>query len=177
MLITDGYLRQLKLLRRHHTNGKSGWGPGGTNHTDAILLLIEGFSSPIESILDYGCGGGNLVDELGEQTGAKVAGYDPGIYTYAEMPSSADLVVSTDVLEHIEPKCISDVLNHIADLTDKLAYLSVCTRLARKKLPNGRNAHLLVKHAEWWEKQLLSRFVKVALVSTPRNHALFVCEP
>lgn len=177
MLITDGYLRQLKLLRRTHTNGQGDWGPGGSDHTASILALIEGFSDPIESILDYGCGGGNLVGDLAEETGVEVVGYDPSIDLYAELPNSADLVVSTDVLEHIEPKCISDVLNHISDLTDKVAYLSVCTRMARKRLPNGRNAHLLVKDDLWWEKKLLNRFSRVETVGSPKDHVLFVCEP
>jgi hypothetical protein len=68
------------------------------------------------------------------------------------------MVACIDVLEHIEPECLDNVLDHIASLTEAVAFLSIHTGPALKKLPDGRNAHLIQEPAEWWLPKLMSRW-------------------
>jgi hypothetical protein len=67
-------------------------------------------------------------------------------------------VVCTDVLEHIEPELIDNVLDHLKDLTRKVAFLAIATRPARKNLADGRNAHLIIQPSSWWLAKLFYRF-------------------
>jgi hypothetical protein len=80
--------------------------------------------------------------------------YDPGIPGKDHLPKPADLVVCTDVLEHIEPELLDGVLRHLYLLAGRGAYLVIATRLARELLPDGRNAHLIVQEPPWWLAKL-----------------------
>jgi 2-polyprenyl-3-methyl-5-hydroxy-6-metoxy-1,4-benzoquinol methylase len=84
----------------------------------------------------------------------RVQEYDPGIKGKDILPKPVDVVVCTDVLEHVEPKALNSVLDHIVKLTGYMAYIVVATRPANMILPSGRNAHLIIQDAEWWTKAL-----------------------
>lgn len=45
----------------------------------------------------------------------------------------------TGVLEHIEPECLEQVLDHLQRLTRKIALLNIVTRPANKVLADGHN--------------------------------------
>ena len=64
------------------------------------------------------------------------------------------MVTCTDVLEHIEPKYIDNVLLHLFLLSDRIIFLNINTREANKTLPDGRNAHLIVQKGDWWIKKI-----------------------
>jgi hypothetical protein len=68
------------------------------------------------------------------------------------------MVACIDVLEHIEPDCLDDVLDHLAGLVQRLGFFTVHTGPAIKVLPDGRNAHLTQQPARWWLPKLLDRF-------------------
>lgn len=89
----------------------------------------------------------------------RVQCYDPGVPEYADPPKPAEMVVSIDVLEHIEPDCIEDVLDHLEELTERILFVTICSAPAGKILPDGRNAHLIQKPAEWWLPKIMDRFV------------------
>ncbi len=152
MLITDEY----RALNAQVHEGK-GWGKGGTE----FLFPVQYFAQAIKAhtILDYGCGKGALVREL-NKSGYATHGYDPAVETYQTMPIPADLVVCTDVLEHVEPECITDVLQHINGLADVGIYLIIALHEAVKVLPDGRNAHILVRPVDWWINELELAFGK-----------------
>jgi len=101
-------------------------------------------------ILDYGCGKGKL--GIGKR-------YDPGIPDFSADPDPADLLVCTDVLEHIEPEYLDDVLNHMASKMKHAGYITIGCGPAAKKLPDGRNAHLIVKPPAWWLEKLAEYFI------------------
>jgi hypothetical protein len=61
-------------------------------------------------------------------------------------------------LEHIEPDCIDEVLEDLRRLTKSLLYATICTVPARKKLPDGRNTHVLQQPMEWWRPKLEALF-------------------
>ena len=74
-----------------------------------------------ESVIDYGCGKGGVTLALQEAyPDMKVVGYDPGNPTYAAKPEGTfDMLISTDVLEHIEPQFLENVLRHMNELFTK----------------------------------------------------------
>jgi len=108
-----------------------------------------------KTFLDYGCGKGGLVNTLNDITPNSCVGYDPGYPEYANEPSApAEMLISTDVLEHIEPEYIENVLQHIDSLFTRVAYLLIATCPAKKRLPDGRNAHLIQQEPDWWRPRL-----------------------
>jgi hypothetical protein len=98
------------------------------------------------------------METLKPERSVKVQCYDPGVPEYADPPTPAEFVVCIDVLEHIEPHLIDDVLDHLAELTQEMLFATVSTRPAGKVLPDGRNAHLIQKPAEWWLPKIMERF-------------------
>tara|TARA_B100001057_G_scaffold247036_2_gene247443 strand:+ start:34714 stop:35238 length:525 start_codon:yes stop_codon:yes gene_type:complete len=109
-----------------------------------------------QSLTDYGCGKGNVMIEIGKRyPECELQGYDPGVLQYNKIPEFAtDLLMCTDVLEHIEPEMIDNVLQHINTLFKKSAFLLIDTREAIKTLPDGRNAHLIIEGKDWWTEKV-----------------------
>jgi len=147
-LISDEYR---KLNEKLHEENRA-YGISGVKHSQKILQLSKMYNT--QDILDYGCGKSTLAANLP----FNINQYDPCITKYKELPQPADIVVCTDVLEHIEPDCIFDVLDHIGSLMKKVTYLNIATRPANKKLPDGRNAHILIRPSAWWLDELNKRF-------------------
>lgn len=147
MLISEDYRELNKDL---HAQGM--YGRKGDKWAAKVARLIERFQP--RSILDYGCGQG----ALGRALGLPIAEYDPAIQGKDQEPEPADLVICTDVLEHIEPDCLDAVLDHLRDLTNAVLFAVVSTRPAKKFLSDGRNAHLIVEPWTFWHEKLSSRF-------------------
>lgn len=140
-LISPAYREQLLSLRRLRQ-----WGGDGHKHAGAVdefAVLLQA-----ETVLDYGCGEQTLAKALKDRR--RVLGYDPGVEGREGKPKPCDLVVSTDVLEHIEPDKLDAVLAHILSLAGRGVYLVIACRPAKAILPDGRNAHLIVESPEWW---------------------------
>lgn len=107
------------------------------------------------SILDFGCGKGNLVSKLKELFPTKeILGFDPANPEYDIPLKSVDLILSTDVLEHIEPNLIDQTLKEIADNCTHTYHLISCAP-AKLILPDGRNAHLIQESPDWWRKKFI----------------------
>lgn len=140
ILLTDEYKN---LLERMHKKSKV-FGRGSKYRNEFVNSL--GY----EDILDYGCGKGKL--RVNKR-------YDPAVKEFSAEPEPADLVVCTDVLEHIEPECLEDVLTHIRSKMLKAGYFTISCSPAKKTLPDGRNAHLIVEPPKWWLKKLSDFFV------------------
>jgi hypothetical protein len=153
VLISDEYR---EINRRMHRE-KVEYGTNGQKRADEISDVMRSLSP--KSILDYGCGKQTLSAMLGRhlRPGVEWVDYDPCIEGLDEAPRPADFVICTDVLEHIEPDCLDAVLDDIARLTLKAAYFWVATRSARKHLPDGGNAHLIIEPYTWWLPKLWKR--------------------
>lgn len=107
------------------------------------------------SIIDFGCGKGNLVTKLNEiYQNKSVVGVDPANPEYDVPLTKVDMIVSTDVLEHIEPNLINETLKEIADNCTHTYHLISCAP-AKLILPDGRNAHLIQETPDWWRKKFL----------------------
>ena len=83
------------------------------------------------------------------------------------------MVACIDVLEHIEPQCLDSVLDHLAALTEGVAFLSIHTGPAVKVLSDGRNAHLTQEPMMWWLPKLWNRW-ELQTVQATGEHSFFV---
>lgn len=154
LLISAEYRDQNKKLHNdndHYGISSRKWGA----EVARLAQLVHA-----ESILDYGCGKGELKHALGLLTLSAVdyREYDPAIEGKDAAPEPADLVVCTDVMEHIEPECLDDVLDHLQSLTKNAIFLTVATRPAQKILDDGRNAHLIQQPYDWWLVKIMQRW-------------------
>ena len=116
---------------------------------------------PIRSFLDFGCGKGNLIDALKQQPALSVDffGYDPAVPEFEGKPvNKVDMLVTTDVLEHIRKEELSGVFNEMLAFNPQIMYHVVCCAKARTILPDGTNAHKTVEGPCWWQTKLVSEF-------------------
>lgn len=147
-LISEKYLDQQRVL---HAVGN--YGVSGHKYADIVNDLATKLET--HDILDYGCGRRTLENALGYL----IRNYDPAIPEYSAVPDhAADLLVCTDVLEHIEPELLDAVLDDIKRLTRKLTVLVIATGPAKKILPDGRNAHLIQMGPDYWLPKIMQRF-------------------
>lgn len=141
---------------------KEGYGSGGWRHGKEVVDLADKVAA--KTVLDYGAGKQALEKHLLHQYPGRfddIQSYDPGVPEISRAPLPADLVVCTDVLEHIEPECLDDTLAHLCYLTRKAGYLVIATFEARHNfLPDGRQAHLIVEGAPFW-KDKVEKFFKI----------------
>jgi hypothetical protein len=112
-----------------------------------------------KSVSDYGAGKKRLLEGL-RQAGIEPAPYlpyDPVFPEYGE-PKPADLLCCIDVLEHIEPELVDNVIRELAKIMTNLGFFSIHMGPAGKTLADGRNAHLIQKPSSWWLKKLIDHF-------------------
>ncbi len=149
--ISDNYLREQKYL---HSSPK-GYGGRGDKWLDAVINLAR--KHHVISILDYGCGKGTLAAALRQKwIGADISEYDPAIAgkDNIEKYRQFDMVVCTDVLEHVEPQKLPIVIEHLYSLTKKVLFLVVATRPSNKFFTDGRNVHLIIEPPSWWKERI-----------------------
>ncbi|QWD75658.1 hypothetical protein ICV32_07445 [Polynucleobacter sp. MWH-UH24A] len=150
--ITNDYLQQ---QRRLHQNPNYGLASLSFAPIFADVMRQTGCSS----VSDYGAGKKRLLEGL-QKAGVNPSlylPYDPVFPEYGE-PQSADLVCCIDVLEHIEPELIDNVILELSNITTKLGFFSIHMGPAGKTLEDGRNAHLIQKPSSWWLKKFINYF-------------------
>ena len=139
----DIYLEQAK---QYHKDDNKWQGVALKKFIPAINQIIK--DKGIESILDYGCGKAKYHPK--EWNATK---YDPAVPEYQNKPTDKfDLVISTDVLEHIPVDNLKDAIDDIFSYSKKWVFVSVCCRKANAILPNGYNAHATIESAKWWRE-------------------------
>jgi 2-polyprenyl-3-methyl-5-hydroxy-6-metoxy-1,4-benzoquinol methylase len=166
MTISESY-RELNA-KLHASN--EFYGTSGAKYSQQVHALA--LSLQTQDILDYGCGKSTLANNLP----FKIKQYDPAIKKYEALPEPADLVVCTDVLEHIEPEKLDDVLGHLKSLTKRKGFFTIANRPARKTLEDGRNAHLIIEPPIYWLNKLTDYFTVVGFQDL-RDEMLVVVEP
>jgi len=156
-LISDSYREMNRQL--HDLNPEYG-GYGGDENAAQDRSIIEiARSNNMKSILDYGCGEGRFKEAAAMLAPEiKVTEYDPAIPGKDALPTPAELVICTDVLEHVEPDLLDAVLWHIRSVTIKGAILLPNLLPAKKVLPDGRNAHLIQESPAWWHGKVSKYF-------------------
>lgn len=145
MLITEEYRALNAELHERQTS----YGTSGQRSIAAVKKLIDEYDC--KTLLDYGCGKQTLTDNL---SGITCYLYDPAIEGL-EFPRVADIVTCTDVMEHVEPELVDNVLEHLFSFCKKVAYFVICGELCTRTLADGTNAHRTVESKEWWMDKLI----------------------
>lgn len=165
--ISEDYRRLNEQLHDSNPN----FGVMGERNVENVLMVVEMAGST--DVLDYGCGKGTLAMNLPFD----IREYDPAIKTKADKPFPADIVVCTDVLEHIEPEYIDAVLDDLKRLMRRAGLLTVATRPAKKTLEDGRNAHLIIEPLSWWIAKMEDRF-KILVINNNNDEVFgIIVEP
>lgn len=126
----------------------------------------------IKSLVDYGCGVGVFTPMFPE---LETHNFDPCVPKFNVEPPQCDMLVSFDVLEHVELPYLQTVLRHIKSLFSKVGYLAIATRLDRTKtLPDGTNPHKIVWPDHYWEKCLQMHFDTQQVPSMMEGSACFI---
>lgn len=170
MLITPDYK---ELNRQLHADNPT-YGTSGHVWRDFVRELSD-FGRL--SILDYGCGRCTLSRALGPAY--RITNYDPAIEGLDSTPEPHDLVVCGDVMEHVEPDLVMNVLREIRRLTKRTAFFVIALHPASKTLADGRNAHLSLHAQETWERFLTDAGFTVERQSDPTKetyNAWFICK-
>ena len=149
MIIDPEYQAQLAEM---HSKGQF---VRGSKMLKAMRPFIDHYRP--NSILDFGCGHGALMASIRQAyPGMAVDGYDPGNAAHNRVPDGLfDAVVSADVFEHIEPEHLATTLQLISNKITVAGWFRIACYPAKKHLPDGRNAHLIVESPDWWREQLL----------------------
>ena len=159
-LVTDEY-RELLAWEHENTPGK--WGHTASMYISDILIHSEGRTH----WLDYGAGHGGLQIAIKAKCPNRfiITEYEPS-RTDEMIPIPHEYVVCIDVLEHVEPELIENVLDDLKRVTIDKGYFTISCRTAKKILRDGRNAHLIVKGPYWWIPRLSNRFIIDSVVYT-----------
>lgn len=171
-LYSKQYINQLKNLHSRKDRPR-GFG-GKVKSLGAFYSYFDKWKPA--SAIDYGCGKAAILNHLIEKyPECNWVGYDTAVEKYKIIPQQTfDCVFSNDVLEHIEPDYLDDVLNHIWQIGKKYIWLCIDTLPARKFLKDGRNAHLILENKEWWQEKLKRREGKIVYIELGKKGKLYV---
>jgi hypothetical protein len=130
-----------------------------------LMSLIK--ENDCKTLLDYGCGKAipydkdrckevdlrHPIQKLCDLKSFDL--YDPAYEKYATLPDKKyDIVVCTDVLEHIAEQDIDYVLTEILSRSKKIVFLNISCQPALKHFKEGKfkgkNVHISVFDPSWW---------------------------
>lgn len=148
VLISPDYTEQNRLLHKQQEL----YGVIGSRWVGEATRICK--EHGYTTVLDYGCGKGTF--KRAAPDWMTVYEYDPAVEG-KETPFPAELVVCTDVLEHIEPEYLDSVLANIRELGERALFVISLSR-SNKTLPDGRNAHLIIQPKDWWLDRIKEHF-------------------
>lgn len=167
MLISEEYRREQEKL---HENPN--YGVASVSYAPLVTTLINKLKP--SDMLDYGCGKGRLAQNIQPEHEMVLEMYDPGREEFSERPSPRQFVTCIDVLEHIEPDLLDNVLDDLKELTLHTGLFTVHTGPAIKTLSDGRNAHLTQQDYKWWLPKFWERFKVHSFSHTPGGFYVIV---
>ena len=145
----------IQQYRELHRQGKF-LGLSVLKFSDEIGSLIK--QHGIETVLDYGSGQGQQYmppNSLEKKWGVDVTMYDPAVPGLDTLPDKKfDMVICSDVLEHVPIDDVGVLAQTLFSHATRFVFATVCCREAKKKLPDGRNAHITIRPFEWWQDLL-----------------------
>lgn len=157
LITSDG----LERARKNHERKDKPCGVSGYRWAADVVKLAR--ETGASTVLDYGAGKGTLAGCI---RNLEIRNYDP--VTYPDHPETADIVVCTDVLEHVEN--LDAVLDHIQSLARMAVFFAVPKHPKEKKKPG-----LTIWPLSRWDRILRERWpeccsdvVKWAPNGTPR---------
>ena len=154
ILSADGQAA-LDLHRQAHETRQIFEGWGLEHYAGSIGELVA--RTGARSLLDYGCG-----KAAAWKAGLAFPGveavrlYDPGVQAYAERPEGKfDLVICTDVLEHVPEGDVPAVLDDLFGYAVKALLVAICCQPDHVGVANnGWDAHATVRPMDWWGERL-----------------------
>lgn len=142
------YIKQYKLLYKRKKN----YGKTSIKLYDMLKKIINDLN--ISSVLDYGCGKSKLLDLIKKNSKIKIFKYDPAIKKYSKLTKNkTDLVICTDVLQHVPLYDLDRVLKEIKSKGIYILFYIKCTN-HKTKLPNKTYANCTVYDKKWWLEKL-----------------------
>ena len=111
-LITDSYRAQLAQLHKERPD----FGTSSEMYAPIVKKLIAEYKP--KQFIDYGCG----KQALRIHVGSGYIPYDPAIDEISAPPGPADMVMTSDVLEHLEPECLDSVMDDLQRVTRKIGF-------------------------------------------------------
>lgn len=170
----DEYKSQYKLM---HEAGNFAGGSFKEKYIGDLKVLVNMTKS--KTILDFGCGKASAYKNdppINKKFGIaseNMSFYDIGVPEYEDLPEGIfDGVICTDVLEHVHEELLDDTIETIMSKSEKFVFLVISCGLAVKTLPNGENAHVTVKHPDWWNSKLKKYYDSKKII-----HVKFVIPP
>ncbi len=144
------------MQQQLHRNPK--YGVASLAYAPLVAQVIEAVGAT--ELLDYGAGKGRLAQALLEHVKRplKIHHYDPAVAEWSAPPQPCGFVACVDVLEHIEPALLDNVLDDLQRVVAGVGIFTVHTGVAKKVLPDGRNAHLIQQPPAWWLPKFFARF-------------------
>ena len=140
-------------------------GYGKTNHGSHIAEYVRGLGA--ESLCDVGCGRGGFcksllgyvkyiygVDIASKPTGSGVWWTDSYADNLLLADKSIDYITSFDMLEHLPPDNIDNVLDEFVRVARVGLIFSICYR-ASSGTCDGQPLHLTVQPESWWLDKLV----------------------
>ena len=152
-LISEEYRRMQQELHKNPN-----YGVASVGYAPIVAEIMQAVKAT--ELLDYGAGKGRLGQTLQQHTQQPLTihHYDPSIPTWSATPKPCRFVACIDVLEHIEPHLLDNVLDDLKRVTIGVGVFTVHTGPAVKFLTDGRNAHLIQQPPAWWLPKFMSRF-------------------
>jgi len=166
-MISEEYRKEQEIL---HENPN--YGVASTEFAPMVSEFINKVG--ITQMLDYGAGKGRLAKSLKVNHDLEVKHYDPARPEWSNKPDSSQFVACIDVLEHIEPEFIDDVLDDLQRCVEFFGFFSIHTGAAVKKLSDGRNAHLIQAPPSWWLPKIMERFNLITFQLTENGFFVIV---
>jgi hypothetical protein len=168
-LITDAYR---EMQRKLHENPD--YGVASLQYASLVAQFLE--QARATELLDYGAGKGRLGEALRPlvKWPLDIAHYEPSRPEWAATPEPSEFVTCIDVLEHIEPDLLQNVLDDLRRLTTRQGFFTVHCGPAVKILPDGRNAHLTQQPPRWWLQHFIDRFDIVQMQKVPNGFWILV---
>lgn len=167
--ISEDYRRMQEKL---HENPN--YGVASIQYAPVVAKIMQQLA--ITELLDYGAGKGRLGQSLRTilSSPLTIHHYDPAVAEWSGRPRPCGFVCCIDVLEHIEPGYLDNVLDDLQNLVERCGFFTVHVGPAIKTLPDGRNAHLIQQPADWWLPRLMSRFGLVVFQRMPQGFWVLV---
>lgn len=159
-----------------HADPAVKYGYKGADQAPLILERMRKFRCT--TLLDYGAGKQTLSAALSGEARVQVQDYDPAIPAISARPNKADMVACTDVLEHVEPECLDEVLADLKALVMGYLFVRVCTiPCSSKTLPDGSDPHRIVQPYEWWLAKLSEKFNLLEIVERDEKYFTLFMTP
>lgn len=160
----------------------------GLRMLDRALKMLRPVSDG--SFTDWGCGTGRVAHALHDQGyPVRLVDIAPNAYRgglpfvhaclwrLPENLPASDYGYCADVIEHIPPEKVQDVLEGIAKRTTKACYFQIAMFDDHHGDAIGETLHLSVFPAEWWKRRILRSFKRAEFKVFGGKHLLAVAYP